>query len=91
MRLDVPSDDSATANQSVISDLCASQDGRVVRDSDTVPDTRYGSLYFVDIVNVVVMRIDVGVVRDGHVVADLDAASIVEQDVPVNDDVVSER
>ena len=91
MRIDVPSDNRAASDQSVISDLCAGQDGRVIRDSDAVPNAGYRCIYLVDVVNIVVMRIDVRVVRDRDIVADFDAASIVEQDVPVNDDVVSNR
>ena len=91
MRLDVPRDQRAATDQRVITDLRAGENRGVIRDSDAVPDPRYGSFDFVDVVNVVVMRIDVCVVGDRDVVADLDAAAIVEQDVAVNDDVVSER
>ena len=43
-----------------------------------------------DVVDVVSMRIDVGVVRDRDVVADLDTAAIVKKHMSVHHDIVTE-
>ena len=91
MRLDVARDHGAGADQRVVSDLHAGENGRVIGDANAVSDARSRRLDLVDVVDVVVVGIDVCVVGNRDVVADVDAAAIVEQHVTVDDHVVAER
>ena len=89
--LDVARDHRAGTDQRVVADLHAGQNGRVIGEANAVSDPRVRCLDLVNVVDVMVVGVDVCVVRDRDVVADVDAAAIVEQYVPMDDDVVSER
>src|SRR5205085_4867247 len=91
MWFDVTCDHCAGANHRMISDLRPGEHGGVIRDTHAIPDPCRRCVDLVNVVNVVVMRVDVYVIRDRYMVADVDAATIVEQYVTMNDDVVSER
>ena len=62
VRLDVARDYRARSDHGVVSDLCAGQNSRVIRDTDAVSNRCARSLDFVDVVDVVIMGIDVDVV-----------------------------
>ena len=91
MRRDVSCNHSIRANHRVIFDLHARQNGGVVGNADAVAETSRRRVDLMDVVDVVTVGVDIGVVRDRYVVADVDAAAVIEQDVTMNDDVVSNR
>ena len=91
MRLHVTRYHRASADHCIISNLDTGQHGGVISQSDAVADTRLRRINLVDIVDIVIVGIDVGIVRNGDVVANLDPATVVQQNIAMNDHVVSER
>src|SRR5437868_7385784 len=87
---DITRDHRAGADHRVISDLRPGQHGRVIRNTHAVANPRWWCVDLVNVVNVVVVRVDVCVIRDRDVVANVDPTAIVEQYVTMDDDVVSE-
>src|SRR5437763_1475411 len=91
MWFDVTGDHCAGTDHRVISNPRPREHGRVVRNPHAVPYSRRRSVDLVNVVNVVVVRVDVCVIRDRDVVPNIDAAAIVEEHITMNDHVISER
>src|SRR5689334_13225385 len=79
--LDVACDDGASSDHGVVADGRAGQHRGVVREPDAVADPGLWRLDVMNVVDIMVVRIDVGVVRNRNVIADVDAAAIVEEHV----------
>src|SRR5215204_1217011 len=62
IRLDVPRDHGPRAHHRAIADLRTRKHGRVIRDANVVSDPRSRGLDVVDVVDVVIVRVDVCVV-----------------------------
>ena len=64
MWLDVARDERAGSDHCVVADFRTGQNGPVIGDTNAVSDLCARRLDLVDVVDVVVVRVDVGVVRD---------------------------
>ena len=80
----------ASSDHSVLANMHAGKDRRVVRDTHVVVYACHGIGYVALIDYAMRMAVDIRVVADGNAITDHQAAAIIKQNVAMNDDVVAD-
>src|SRR6185437_1989323 len=90
IRPDILGSDRAGADHPVLADVHSGKNGCVIGDANVVVYPRHsvGDIALVD--DAVRVTVDVREIADGDAIAQHDSAAIVQQHVPMNDDVVAD-
>src|SRR6478736_9951278 len=62
----------------------------MVREANTIADSGHRGVDLVNVINIVSMGIDVGVIRNRDIVTDLDTAAVVQENMTVDHNIVTE-